>query len=251
MLDDSLERNPLPGAVEADDEVRISPKLPLSETMEALANTAVSLTPEPVPELPVEQPEYTWPVETPTAPVETNNLTSAEDILNKILRGKWREVHTMAELESIGQFTPDQIRRAYLTIAQDIFKRNADRKAQIPGVMHKIEGERDMIMIMSAANPADLTFNAPPIYTKISLAVSIGDNPPVRFTLPLTEITDRADLVASGFVDLRVGEHASYYDLSEYPNDENLSRVLLGMRWMAANLIHWEEKDVILPEELD
>lgn len=198
---------------------------------------------------------------TPHEPVTPElDLETARTILQGIVIFHEQSITKEHPLDTIGLYSTRQIREALRLVGEDLMIRHKAKlisptdPTNIPTLSLDKTAQKD-------TGHLGIVYRPNPQSNSIALALDTTRIPKIGFSkswtmlycsIPLAE-WDTTRFNYHGFDDYRAEteKHASIGRLNGKISIDDYRFMIRGLRWLSANMLNWEGKDFIMPEQLD
>ncbi len=176
------------------------------------------------------------------------DLDTARVVLQAIVDTHEDTITEQASLDRIGGYTTEQVRQAEKVVAQSILKEHGSKFAgQIPGSPPDSSTRKE-------TPQGSLSLALSDAFVTCTLQEKESSHILLRNQFLLREPDDTYRLYEkgiTGFRDNRSGDRTEIDDLENNFTLEGFRRMVRGTRWMSTNMLHWNDPNTIMPEQLD
>ncbi len=192
--------------------------------------------------VPIDQPEL----------VKTGQLMpldQARRILQAVVSTHEEQITPATPLEVVAGFSTQQIRDAATAVG--VYSTSLGRSETFWGSTTSTKDTPQGRSVLRVSKELGEGGKVIDEYQIAYLALLRGGLYQIEAEFPLREPRDNFERIYVSFKDFRRKKLVSLYSLSKNPNLADYQHLFRGTRWLFANMLDWERRDLIMPEQLD
>ena len=196
------------------------------------------------------------------------NLDIARSVLQAIAVFQEESMTESSPLDKIGNYSIEDVRQAFQLVGENLLLRHEVTSGDKNGKTLKKEDPQGHVFLRFNYKPKGRNPSIDEIYDKttdfdemtgVDLDLtSVFPDGHLRnlmsFDFSLRDPESELDLIFINFQDGRDSEnvrHINYKDIIETFNLNDYRFMIRGLRWLSINMLKWEDKGLIMPEQLN